>query len=378
MIEFKRISKVYADGFRAIDDLSLKIQEGELFVLIGPSGCGKTTTMKMINRLIEPTHGEVWVDNQNINTLDPVELRRNIGYVIQHIGLLHHMTIGENVALVPKLKKWEKGKYLKRVDELLHLVGLDPNLYRDRYPSELSGGQQQRVGVIRAMAAEPPIILMDEPFSALDPISREQLQDELIRLQREIRKTIVFVTHDMDEALKVADKICIMHSGKVVQIAEPEQILRHPANEFVQSFIGEKRLDQAGILPELEEVMVKAVTAAPNRGLAAAVKVMQTHRVDSLLVVDGSRFLGTVRIWEIQQNFQEENLVLKDIVLTDTPRIEQGKPLAEAIELMSKHSVAYLPVVTAEGNLLGVVTRASLVDVMAHRYVKNEIPGEVN
>ncbi|EGW35924.1 CBS domain-containing protein [Desulfosporosinus sp. OT] len=193
------------------------------------------------------------------------------------------------------------------------------------------------------MAAEPPIIPMDEPFSALDPISREQLQDELIRLQQEI-----FVTHDMDEALKIADKICIMHSGRIVQIAAPEQILRHPANEFVQSFIGEKRLDQAGILPDLEEVMVKAVTAGPNRGLAASVKIMQTHRVDSLLVVDGPNFIGTVRIWEIQQNFQAENLVLKDIVLMDTPRIELGKSLAEAIELMSKYGVAYLPVVTAD------------------------------
>jgi len=375
LIEFKHISKVYAEGFRALDDLNFRIEEGELFVLIGPSGCGKTTTMKMINRLIEPTKGEIWVDGQNIHTKDPVELRRNMGYVIQHIGLLPHMTIGENVALVPKLKKWEKGKYLKRVDELLDLVGLDPSIYRDRYPSELSGGQQQRVGVIRAMAAEPPIILMDEPFSALDPISREQLQDELNRLQREIRKTIVFVTHDMDEALKIADKICIMQTGKVVQIADSEQILRHPANEFVQSFIGEKRLNQPGIYPDLEEVMVKAVTSGPNRGLAAAVKIMQTNRVDSLLVVDGAKFLGTVRIWEIQKNFPEENLVLRDIMLKDTPRIEQGNSLSEAIELMSKHDVAYLPVVTADNNLLGVVTRGSLVDVMAHRYEKNELPG---
>ena len=372
MIEFKHISKEYDDGFQAVNDLNFRIEEGELFVLIGPSGCGKTTTMKMINRLIEPTKGEIWVNDQNISKLNPVELRRNIGYVIQHIGLLPHMTIGENVGLVPKLKKWAREEYNQRIDELLQLVGLDPKVYRDRYPSELSGGQQQRVGVIRAMAAEPPIILMDEPFSALDPISREQLQDELIRLQKEINKTIVFVTHDMDEALKIADKICIMHTGKIVQIAEPEQILRHPANEFVQSFIGEKRLDQAGILPGLEEVMAKAVTSGPNRGLAAAVKDMQKHRVDSLLIVEGSKFLGVARIWEIQQNYQIENTVLKDIMLTDSPRIEQGSSLAEAIELISKHGVAYLPVVSSDGDLLGVVTRASLVDVMAHRYVKKE------
>lgn len=368
MIEFKGVSKVYADGFRALDNINLTIEEGELFVLIGPSGCGKTTTMKMINRLIEPTSGEIWVNNRDISRENPVELRRSIGYVIQHIGLLPHMTIGENVALVPKLKKWEKGRYLKRVDELLQMVGLDPEMYRQRYPAELSGGQQQRVGVVRALAAEPPIILMDEPFSALDPISREQLQDELVRLQREIKKTIVFVTHDMDEAIKIADRIGIMRGGKIIQLAEPEQILRHPANDFVRSFIGENRLSAAGVLPELEEVMVKAVVAAPNRGLAEAVKTMQKHKVDSLLIVDDNeRLLGSASVWEIQKNYRNENLTLKDVMVSNVPQIEQGKPLAQAIDLISEHRVAYLPVISPEGKLLGIVTRASLVDVLARQ-----------
>ncbi|GAK14289.1 L-proline glycine betaine ABC transport system permease protein ProV [Geomicrobium sp. JCM 19039] len=215
MIEFKNVSKTYADGFQALKNINLKIEEGELIALIGPSGCGKTTTMRMINRLIDPSEGEILIDGENIKKKDPVQLRRNSGYVIQQIGLLPHMTIQDNISIVPKLKKWEKQRYLTRVDELLKLVGLDPDTFRKRYPSELSGGQQQRIGVIRGLAADPPVILMDEPFSALDPISREQLQDELIKLQEEIKKTIVFVTHDMDEAIKIANRIVIMRDGRL-------------------------------------------------------------------------------------------------------------------------------------------------------------------
>lgn len=369
MIRFDEVSKVFRDGFQALDKISFHIDEGELFVLIGPSGCGKTTTMKMINRLIEPTQGKIWIADKEISKENPVELRRNIGYVIQHIGLLHHMTIGENVALVPKLKKMNASSYQQRVDDLLSMVGLDPNTYRDRYPAELSGGQQQRVGVIRALAAEPPIVLMDEPFSALDPISREQLQDELIRLQQEIKKTIVFVTHDMDEALKIADRICIMQEGKIVQLDSPEHILRHPANDFVRSFIGEDRLNAAGILPDIEEVMIKPVTAGSNRGLAESIKLMHKYKVDSLLITGPeNRFLGIVRAWDIQQHYREEELTLKDIMVKDVPTIQRDRSLSEAIDLISENKVAYLPVLNAGGELVGVITRASLVDVMANKY----------
>ncbi|MDF2680791.1 MAG: glycine/betaine transporter ATP-binding protein, partial [Brevibacillus sp.] len=241
MISFHNVEKRIKD-VSIIEKLDLQIQAGELFVLIGPSGCGKTTTMKMINRLIEPTSGRIEINGEDVTRTDPVELRRNIGYVIQQIALFPHMTIGQNVALVPKLKKMDRTHYEKKVDELLDMVGLDPKVFKDRYPAELSGGQQQRVGVIRAMAADPPIILMDEPFSALDPISREQLQDEFVRLQKAIKKTIVFVTHDMDEAIKIADRICLMNSGSVVQLDTPEQMLQRPANQFVADFIGLKRL----------------------------------------------------------------------------------------------------------------------------------------
>ncbi|SHE99154.1 ABC-type proline/glycine betaine transport system, ATPase component [Desulforamulus putei DSM 12395] len=222
-IVFKNVRKQYGN-YVVIDNLNLSIPEGNIVVFVGPSGCGKTTTMKMINRLIEYTSGMILVNGQDIREVDPVELRRGIGYVIQQIGLFPHMTIAENISLVPRLKGGKKAIDIHKVNQLLEMVGLDPEFYRDRYPAELSGGQQQRVGVARALMSDPPIILMDEPFSALDPITREQLQDELIRLNEELHKTIVFVTHDMDEALKIADQIIVMQNGKVVQQGKPDQV----------------------------------------------------------------------------------------------------------------------------------------------------------
>jgi osmoprotectant transport system ATP-binding protein len=255
MIEFKNVTKVYEDGTEAIKGINLTIPKGKLVALIGPSGCGKTTTMKMINKLISPSSGTILINGKDTSKTDEVELRRNIGYVIQRIGLLPHMTIEENISLIPRLKGWKKEQYEGRVDELLNLVGLDPKVYRKRYPLELSGGQQQRVGVIRALAAEPPIILMDEPFSALDPISREQLQDELKSIQNAIHKTIVFVTHDIDEALKIADEIAVMRDGEIEQIATPSELLSQPANEFVRAFIGEERLNDRQTQMQVIDIM---------------------------------------------------------------------------------------------------------------------------
>ncbi|MCT4620977.1 MAG: betaine/proline/choline family ABC transporter ATP-binding protein [Marinisporobacter sp.] len=369
MIRFESVSKVYEDGFKALDQMKLHINEGELLVLIGPSGCGKTTTMKMINRLIEPTEGKIFIGGKEISNLNPVELRRDIGYVIQQIGLLPHMTIAQNVALVPKLKKMDPNAYMKRVDELLDLVGLDPEVYRNRYPSELSGGQQQRVGVIRALAADPPIILMDEPFSALDPISREQLQEELVKLQEEIKKTIIFVTHDMDEALKIADRICIMREGKIVQLDTPEHILRHPADDFVRSFIGEERLNKANFLPPIDEVIVKPIATKPDKGLAESIKVMRNHKVDSLLVIDKSNhFLGTIGVWEIQKNYKDETLQVKDIMRTDIPTLKEDQSLQDAIDIFVNSNIPYLPVISNDHELKGIITHASIVEVMARKY----------
>ncbi|MGY0691669.1 ABC transporter ATP-binding protein [Virgibacillus sp. FSP13] len=241
MIEFKNVTKVYPDGTEALNDFSLQINSGELVTLIGPSGCGKTTTMKMINRLIEPTFGSIYINDKNINDYNIHELRWNIGYVLQEIALFPHLTIEENIAVVPEMKKWKRKKIRERSVELLEMVGLDPSTYQKRMPSELSGGEQQRIGVIRALAANPDIILMDEPFSALDPISREQLQHDIRALQKEIKKTIVFVTHDMDEAMAIGDKVCLMRNGEVIQVDSPQQLILHPATQFVKDFIGERK-----------------------------------------------------------------------------------------------------------------------------------------
>jgi osmoprotectant transport system ATP-binding protein len=365
MIRFENVTKKYEDGTTALKGLDLEIKEGELVVLIGPSGCGKTTTMKMINRLVDASSGKIIVNGNDISTIDPVQLRRGIGYVIQQIGLFPHMKIKENVAIVPKLKKQQKGEYEKRVDELLEMVGLNPEQYRDRFPSELSGGQQQRVGVIRALAAEPPIILMDEPFSALDPISREQLQDELVRLQDEVRKTIVFVSHDMDEALKIADRIVIMKDGEIVQSDTPEKILRRPKNDFVRNFIGEDRLSLTETLT-VEDVMVsKPATASLTRGLAFAAKLMKQSRVNSLLVTDKNQHLmGIVTKDLVEEHYPEEEKALQEIMITNFTTIASGSTINEAVELMKERGLGSLPVVNEDGKLAGLVTNSSLIDAL--------------
>ncbi|WP_393965751.1 ABC transporter ATP-binding protein [Exiguobacterium sp. S22-S28] len=239
MIEFKKVGKIYPDGTKAVRDLNFTVEQGEIFCLIGPSGCGKTTTMKMVNRLIDHTEGQIWINGEPIMSIDEHQLRRQIGYVLQQIALFPHMTIEENVSVVPHLLKWDKKKVEERVQTLFRLTGLNESL-RKKYPTELSGGQQQRVGVMRALAAEQDVILMDEPFSALDPISRDQLQNDLLRLNAELGKTILFVTHDMNEALKLGSRICLMNEGKIVLIGTKEEILSSN-DEFVQEFMGKVR-----------------------------------------------------------------------------------------------------------------------------------------
>ncbi|BCU83065.1 glycine/betaine ABC transporter ATPase [Polycladomyces abyssicola] len=368
MIRFENVSKRYKDGTVAIDNLNLEIQKGELLVLIGPSGCGKTTTMRMINRLIEPTSGTITIDGQDISQIDPVELRRNIGYVIQEIGLFPHMTIEQNIALVPKLKKWHPERYRQRVNELMDLVGLDPDTYKDRYPSELSGGQQQRVGVIRALAGEPDIILMDEPFSALDPISREQLQEELVNLQESIQKTIVFVTHDMDEAIRIASRIAIMNDGKLVQVDSPDRILRRPANEFVRGFIGEERLTNAAekAVPTAQDLMHQSpATVSPKRGLAEAFRIMKEKKVDSLFVIDSQRqLLGSVTLEKVDQHYNQEDCTVADIMETEIPTLTIDNPVNEVAEVFRDGKQNAVPVVEGK-RLIGVVTRGSMMRGLA-------------
>lgn len=370
MIELKNVKKEYDNGFVALKNINLHCNEGEITALIGPSGCGKTTMMKLLNRLNSLTAGSVIINGKDISQVDPVELRRSVGYVIQHIGLFPHMNIARNIGTVPRLLKWDKERIRKRVDELLEMVSLDPDTYRERFPSELSGGQQQRIGVIRALAAEPSVILMDEPFSALDPISREQLQDELVRLQREIKKTIVFVTHDMDEALKIADKIVLMKSGEVVQQGTPEEILRHPANEFVEEFIGQKRLERFQGIPQVSQVMVKnPITVTPNRGLAESMKIMENKKVDSLVVVDDkNHLLGYVTVFDVVNAYSNEDAIIKHIMHPFDTTVNPDTMLPEAIQLMNELQTRYLPVVKETGFLEGLLTRGSIVGFIGSSY----------
>jgi osmoprotectant transport system ATP-binding protein len=263
MIEFKNVSKTYAGSDTAVvNDLSFTVADGEICVLVGPSGCGKTTSMRMVNRLIEPTNGEILIDGEKNTSMSGTQLRRKIGYAIQQIGLFPHRTIANNVGTVPNLVGWDSDRTTKRVDELLDLVGLPPDQYRDRYPAELSGGQQQRVGVARALAADPPIMLMDEPFGAVDPITRDRLQNEFLHIQEDIKKTIVFVTHDIDEAIKMGDKIAILREGGVLaQYDTPENILANPDSDFVSSFVGTDR-----VLKRLSLVLVRDMDLDPVNG----------------------------------------------------------------------------------------------------------------
>src|SRR5699024_9485605 len=369
MIEFKNVYKRYDGSQDILKDINLNCEDGEITVLIGPSGCGKTTTMKLINRLINLTKGSILIDGKDVSKINPVQLRRGIGYVIQHIGLFPHMTISRNVGVVPHLLKWDKEKMDARIEELLDMVGLDPKIYKERYPSELSGGQQQRIGVIRALAAEPEIILMDEPFSALDPISREQLQEELIQLQKDIKKSIIFVTHEMDEALKIADKIVLMRDGEIVQAASPEEMLRRPANDFVKDFIGEKRLKEAQNTPNISEIMYKKpATIYPTRGLAVAMKMMESKQDDSLVVVDDDNKIQVyILIYDIAREFDYEDKLVKDIIQPFETILEPSLSLFDAVQLLEESKTSYIQIANENNKLLGLLTRGSIVD-----YVKDD------
>ncbi|QHS21867.1 ABC transporter ATP-binding protein [Virgibacillus sp. MSP4-1] len=299
MITFQNVSKTYADGTHAVENIDLSIKEGEFFVIIGPSGSGKTTTLKMINRLIPLTEGTIYIQGKRISDYDIHELRWNIGYVLQQIALFPHMTIGENIAVVPELKKWNEDKISQRIDELMQMVGLKPAIYRNRKPGELSGGEQQRVGVIRALAADPDLILMDEPFSALDPITREKLQDDILDLQQNIKKTVVFVTHDMQEALQLGDRICVMRDGKVEQVGTPDELLQDPANEFIENFVGSnspfdnQKVDLENLVTPASERKQDIKYTLPSKATLQQI-FDGLSREDYLHVEKGGQVIGTV------------------------------------------------------------------------------------
>ncbi|SEK82555.1 osmoprotectant transport system ATP-binding protein [Carnobacterium iners] len=365
MIEFKNISKVYKGGKKAVENINLFFNKGEFIVFIGTSGSGKTTSMRMINRMIEPTSGQILINGEDIMKQDPVKLRRKIGYVIQQIGLMPHMTIFNNIVLVPRLMKWPLKKQRAIAEDLIKKVDL-PLDFLDRYPSELSGGQQQRIGVIRALAADQDIILMDEPFGALDPITRDSLQELLKELQKELDKTIVFVTHDMDEALKLADRIVIMQEGKVVQFDTPDNILSAPANQFVEDFIGEDRLIQARPnIQTVEQVMLKnPASVTPGKSISDAIKIMRDRRVDTLLVTDDAGVLkGFVDIESIDLNRKKATSV-GDIMSNKVYFVRKETLLRDTVQRILKRGFKNVPVVDENNHLVGIVTRASLVDIV--------------
>ncbi|EGO9006713.1 betaine/proline/choline family ABC transporter ATP-binding protein [Enterococcus faecalis] len=365
LIEFQHVSKFYKGGKVAVDDINLSFDKGEFICFIGTSGSGKTTSMRMLNRMTDPSKGKILIDGQDIQKINPVELRRQIGYVIQNIGLMPHMTIRENIVLVPKLLKVPVEERNKIAEKMIDLVEL-PREMLDRYPNELSGGQQQRIGVVRALAANQDIILMDEPFGALDPITRDSLQDLVKDLQERLGKTIVFVTHDMDEALKLANKIAIMSEGKVIQFDTPDNILRHPANEFVEELIGEDRLLQAKPdFTTVDEVMLNsAITITPEKSLQEAIKLMREKRVDTLLVVDNSHVLkGFIDVETLDQQRGKASSV-GDILNKNVFFVQKTALLRDALQRILKRGLKYVPVVDEQKRVVGILTRASLVDIV--------------
>jgi osmoprotectant transport system ATP-binding protein len=360
-IQLDQIGKRYPNGTVAVDTLSLTIPAGEICMLVGPSGCGKTTSMKMINRLIEPTSGRIVLDGEDVTKVDPVHLRRRMGYVIQNVGLFPHRTIEQNIATVPKLMKWDRRRSSARVNELLELVGLDPAIFAKRYPHQLSGGQRQRVGVARALAVDPGVLLMDEPFSAIDPIARDRLQVEFRRLQAEVGKTVVFVTHDIEEAVRVGDRIAVLSDGgHLEQYADPATLLGSPVNDFVADFVGADRgLKRLGVTPigpdDLEHPPM--VNAADT--LAEARESMERSGARWAVVVDDD---GSLRGW-ISRARAEGPGTVADQARRMAAYVTADATLKQAFSIMLQHDAGWVAVLDGE-RLLGVLTPESLHTAM--------------
>jgi osmoprotectant transport system ATP-binding protein len=364
VVSLEHVSKRYgpAGGPLAVSDLSLTIPAGEICVLVGPSGCGKTTTMKMINRLIEPTSGRITIDGEDVMSLPAVELRRRIGYVIQQVGLFPHLTVAENVAVVPRLLRWPEARIQERVKELLDLVRLEPS-YRDRYPAALSGGERQRVGVARALAADPPLMLMDEPFGAVDPILRERLQNEFLRLQARVRKTIVFVTHDVDEAIKMADRIAILQRGGILaQYDTPDAILAAPANEFVERFVGADRgLKRLSLARVRDLSLPQPITARPGESRGDVRTRLEAAQADYALLVDADdRPLG----WIARRDLGRDGDVSAADATPGSPTLQPETTLRDALSTLLSSSVQLGVVVDEQERLLGLVSVDAISDAL--------------
>jgi osmoprotectant transport system ATP-binding protein len=360
MIRLEDLTRRYGDT-TAVDSLSLEIAEGEVCVLIGPSGCGKTTTLRMINRLIEPTSGHIFVNDSDILSVPVEELRRSLGYVIQSIGLFPHFTVAGNICVVPRLLGWEKSRMAERVDELLTLVGLDPEVYRGKYPRQLSGGEAQRVGVARALAADPPVLLMDEPFGAVDPLNRERLQAEFGRIQRELKKTVIFVTHDIDEAIRLADKIAIMRDGKLQQFDTPEEVLNHPANKFVHDFVGADRALKRLVRVRVEDVMRSPATVLEGADLLT-LQVGAGRRRFAYVVEPDGRLIGWVDTRGLDEGAVPEDALTRVVAADASVRPDDS--LRDALSRMLGLGFRSIAVTNKNDVLLGEVTFAAVEEAM--------------
>jgi osmoprotectant transport system ATP-binding protein len=361
MIRLEAIGKRYADGTVAVHELSLEVARGQVAVLIGPSGCGKTTTMRMINRLEEPTSGRIVIGGDDIHRVDAVDLRRQIGYVIQNVGLFPHQTVAANVATVPRLKRWDRARTRRRTAELLDLVGLDPARYAQRYPHELSGGQRQRVGVARALAADPPVLLMDEPFGAVDPIARDRLQGEFLRLQQQVRKTIVFVTHDMDEAVRLGDRIAVMRDGgHLEQYDEPAALFDRPATPFVADFVGGERTLRRLAVGHIDpSMLVRWPTVAVTAGASDVTATLDEADSAWVVVVDDDRVVGWLDGADASGGHGGRAATAGDLARPATA-VDLGAPLEVAFAaLIAAESPA--AIVTSNGRYVGVLTPTGAV-----------------
>ncbi len=365
MIEYKNVCKSYGKK-KIVKNINLKINDGEFVVLIGPSGCGKTTTLKMLNRLIEMDSGDIYIDGKNIKDFNPVKLRSNIGYVIQQIGLFPNMTVEENICVVPSLLKWDKEKCRQRAKELMALVNMPYEEYAKKYPNEMSGGQQQRIGVLRALAAEPPVILMDEPFGALDPITRDSLQDEVKAIQKKFGKTVIFVTHDMDEALKMADTIVFMNDGQILQADTPEEILRAPANDTVREFLGKhiQNFNQSQMICS-DLMKKKVIKVTEDKKTLECVSIMSRYDIDSLIISDDdNRFKGVVTIETVNQRGKAGNSI-KNLITTDVPTVSPKSSAKEAFDMLTERHADYVVVLGDDRRVVGIITKTSMSKALA-------------
>ncbi|MFD4690991.1 ABC transporter ATP-binding protein [Streptomyces sp. NPDC058463] len=366
MIRFEHVTKRYADGTTAVDDLSFEVAEGELVTLVGPSGCGKTTTMKMVNRLIEPTEGRIFLDGDDISAIDPVQLRRRIGYVIQQVGLFPHKTVLENTATVPHLLGWNRGKARERAAELLDLVGLDPSVYGGRYPEQLSGGQRQRVGVARALAADPPVLLMDEPFGAVDPVVRERLQNEFLKLQAQVRKTVLFVTHDIEEAVRLGDRIAVYGQGRIEQFDSPATVLGAPATPYVADFVGADRgLKRLSVTPIEESDLDQPPVVHLDDPLAKATARLRAEGARWAVVLDGEDNLhGWIPAGDAAS--ADAAGTVREHARRMEAWLPLGAPLKQAFATMLQHDAGWIAVIDKDstGRFLGVLTPARLHEAL--------------